>query len=341
MNKQLLSFMALALMLAGCQNEQKNQNAKPILVKTTLAGMSTTNGEQSYSGTIEEMSGTELSFSGAGTLQNICVDEGQMVSCGQTIATIDPQSVRNAYTISKSALTQAEDAYARMKQLHDNGSLPEMQWIEVNTKLQQARAQEQIARKSLKDTRLIAPFSGYIARKDAEMGQNIMPGTPVVKLVKIDNVKVKISVPEKEISHFRNDQTLNIHVEALNNQNFIGKVDEKSVEANPLSHSYDIKAIVGNKEHKLLPGMICKVDAHVSDVSGGVISLPANIIQLDADNKTFVWTAVNGKAHKTYVATGNNIGYGVEIIGGLVSSDKIIVEGQQKVSEGTKISTKN
>lgn len=74
------------------------------------------------------------------------------------------------------ALSQAEDTYRRMKQLHTAGSLPDIQWVDAQTKLSQARAlvrqtraAEAIARKGMTDTRLIAPFSGYISKKTAEV----------------------------------------------------------------------------------------------------------------------------------------------------------------------------
>ena len=98
----------------------------------------------------------------------------------------------------QAAQEQAQDTYNRMKELHDAGSLPEMQWIQTENQLKSAKASEAMAKKSLGDTKLYAPFSGYIASKDAEIGENTISGTPIVKLVNIGSVKVKISVPEDQ-----------------------------------------------------------------------------------------------------------------------------------------------
>ncbi len=67
------------------------------------------------------------------------------------------------------------------------------------------------------------------------------------------------------------------------------------------------------------------------------IALPANIVQIDADNKTFVWTVQDGKACKTPVTVGDNIGDNVMVTAGLNLGDKVIIEGQQKVSTGMPI----
>lgn len=90
---------------------------------------------------------------------------GQQVNAGQLIATLDPTSMQNSYQAAQAVLEQAEDAYRRMKELHDKGSLPDMKWVEVQSKLEQARSMEQIAKRKLDDCRLYAPFSGIIAEK--------------------------------------------------------------------------------------------------------------------------------------------------------------------------------
>lgn len=84
---------------------------------------------------------------------------------GQLLATLDEVSMQNRYQAAKAALKQAEDAYQRMKELHEKGSLAEMKWVEVQSKLQQAQSMEAVARKNLTDCQLYAPFSGVIAEK--------------------------------------------------------------------------------------------------------------------------------------------------------------------------------
>ncbi len=339
--------MLTLVLLSGCGGNDNDKRDKAVSVKTTVIQPGVASGAQYYSGTIEETTGTSLSFSGMGTLQSLYVEEGQMVNSGQLIGVIDATTASNALVSAQSAvqmakdgLAQAQDAYDRMKQLYDNASLPEIQWIEVQTKLSQAKsslraaqAQEKIAEKGSKDTRLTAPFSGYISQKTADVGQNVGPGIPVVKLVKIDKVKVKITVPETDISKISKGQTLTVGVDALGGETFTATITEKGVEADPLSRSYDVRGLIDNSSHKLLPGMVCNVYKEVADATS-TIFLPANIIQIDADNKRFVWCVKDGKAVKTYVTTGANAGENITITDGLTAGDEVITEGQQKVSSG-------
>jgi RND family efflux transporter MFP subunit len=345
----MMAVAAMALMTACHDKKQTAENI--VTVKTATAAVAgATAGQQNYAGSIEEQSGALLSFATAGTIKALSVHEGQNVSAGQLIGIVDATANGNAAEMARATtqqarqtLAQAQDAYNRMKQLHDNGSLPEIKWVEVQTKLDQARqmlsqaqAAERIARKGVADTRLTAPFSGYIASKTADVGQNIVPGQAVVNLVKIDQVKVKVSVPEDEIGQMRMGQRIMFRVASLGSTTFWGTVTEKSVTADPISRQYTVKALVPNPGHHLLPGMVCDVYATVGEAAEG-IALPANLIQIDIDNQPFVWTVAQGKAHRVKVVLGANVGENVIVKSGLQPGDKVIVEGQQKVSEGMKV----
>lgn len=351
MKHWMYGILVATAFLSSCNGNKMKIVENVVKVKTTTAEMTSVNSNQSYSGTIEEVNGLALSFTGAGTIKSLNVSEGQMVNAGQLIGVIDATSSDNALKMAHATTIQAEetvnqaaDAYRRMKILHDKGSLPEIKWVEVDSKyiqaqqaLRQAQASERIARKGYTDTRLRSPFRGYVANKTAEVGQNVMPGQSVVKLVKIDKVKVKISVPEEEITKIKIKQTIQFRVSSLGNKLFSGQVTEKSVSADPISRSYEVKAVVQNPDHQLLPGMICDAYVNLTGRTSNIL-LPANVIQIDIDNQPFVWTVVDGKAKMTPVTLGQNIGENVLIAGGLQPNDEVIVEGQQKVSSGMKVS---
>lgn len=362
-NLLLAISLIVTTLLSGCKPSANDEKAEKIVkVKIMKVGSSWGADTQTYSGTIEECDGISLSFTAGGTITQMLVTPGQSVMAGQLIAVVDSSNTTNSSTASHAAteqaddlvqqaqvaFNQAQDAYNRMKILHDNGSLPEIKWVEVETKLEQARlmlsqaksnanaarATEAVARKAVADTRLVAPTAGYITEKMCDVGQNVLPGAPVVKLVQIDRVKVSVNIPENEISKVRNGQSLLVEVAALASKRFGATVVEKGVIADPLSRTYAIKAVIAKPNHELLPGMIAKVNLSggSSSALSGLITLPASIIQIDADNRPFVWKVIEGKAQKAYVEVGQNIGDEVRIVSGLQLGDSIISQGQQKVS---------
>ena len=332
----MLHVAMLCLVLSGCTaNQKKDQKTDYVSVKTIKADANTHVVGKNYMGTIEEEDGANVSFGVVGTVVKVMVDEGQFVRKGQAMAEVDGQNVRNAHEISAATLNQAEDAYKRLKNLYDKGTLPEIKMVEMETALAKAKAAEAISRKSVDEIVLKAPFSGYVASSTVHVGASAVPGVTGFKLVKIDRVKVALSVPEKEIGKVNVGQKVSFTVSALGDQEFSGKIVSRGVTASAISHAYEVKVVVENHNHQLLPGMVCKVRL---ENTGGDYSIvvPQQAIQISGQEK-FVWIVKDGKAHRQGVTTGDVINEGVVVETGLMSGDEIIVEGQNKVSEDVKV----
>lgn len=331
--------LSLAFLLL-CSCKEKN-NITPLPSGTSVRVMTVSDSrshyEQNYSGTVEEESSASISFQAAGSIQQVYVSDGMHVTKGQKLAELDPVSLRNAYEAALSTLKQAKDAYKRYESLHKKGSLTEIQWTEVQTKLQQASAMEGIARKNLENAVLKAPFDGIIADKKIETGVTVLPGVPVMKIVTIDRVNVKIPVPENEIADTRIGQDASIVVPALKNRQFSGKISEKSVTANPISRTYNVKISIENPEHALMPGMVCKVDIKEEGNHMAGIVIPNSCVQIDYAGQAFVWLVSNGTATKRIITVGGLTENGTIVTNGLDGGEKLIIEGAQKVSEGSNV----
>ena len=332
--KVILPVCAAVLLLAGCGQEEQQKTQDVVKVKTMQVAPAAIEGTRCFSGTVEETAGTPLSFSVMGTVEAVHFRLGDRIGKGQLLASVDPTSMQSSYDAAKATLVQAEDAYRRMKELHDKGSLPEIQWVEVQSKLQQARSMEEMAQKNLKDCKLYAPFSGVIADKSVEVGQNVVPGMAVGKLVGVSQLKVKIAVPEAEIGSIALRQQAVIKVPALGDKVFDGVVSEKGIVANPMSRSYEVKLDVTDTDGSLMPGMVAEVSLAGGNARAQVV-IPARIVQLDEQNRSFVWVDNQGVAEKRVIACGDFSGNGVIVTSGLNAGDRIIVEGQQKVCNGT------
>ena len=336
MNKKpFLLFMTLALMLTACSKKAPVSRATSVNVKTIKVAASSHVIGKSYVGSIEEEDGANVSFGVIGNVVRVMVDEGQFVRKGQAMAEVDGQNVRNAHEISAATLNQAEEAYRRLKNLYDKGTLPEIKMVEMETALAKAKAAEAISRKSVSEIVLKAPFDGFVASSSVHVGASVIPGVTGFKLVKIDRVKVALSVPEKEIGKVRVGQAVSFTVSALDDQVFSGKIISRGVTASAISHAYEVKAVVENHKHQLLPGMVCKV--RLENAEGGyAIVVPQQAIQISGQDK-FIWMVKDGKAHRQGVTTGEVINEGVVVETGLTTGDEIIVEGQSKVSEDVRV----
>ena len=323
-------------LVTGCTGRTESTKIERVIpVKTMIVnGLATMTG-RNYIGTAEESYALSLSFALTGTVERVAVSEGQRVSKGQLLAELSNGTAQNAYDVANSTLRQAQDAYDRLKPLHEKGSITEIKWIEVETGLQQAKAMEAISKKSLDDCNLYAPMDGVISKRSVEEGVNMMPGLSAFKLVSIDEVNINVPVPENEIGSIKTGQSATITVPALDNREYKGVVEKKGVEANPVSRTYALKIKVGNPKSELMPGMVCKA-ALLSDADGDVkkIIIPNKSVQIAPDNRKFVWLADGNTAKRRFITVGALSDYGIIVEDGLTKGDRLIVEGGSKVSEG-------
>ena len=143
-----------AVLLGSCSNKTEKKDAPSIKVSTEILAK-----DNACLTKAEAASTSAVSFPTAGTILKVTVNEGQEVRKGQLLAEIDPSTMRKALKSAEAVLAQARDAYDRMKFLHDTNSLPEIQWVEAQSKLAQAQAAYDIANKNLNDCRLYSPVN--------------------------------------------------------------------------------------------------------------------------------------------------------------------------------------
>lgn len=330
-------FLTVASVLSvGCSSSGKEEKTeREVPVKTWTVAFCENLGVHEYMGTVEGESSSSLSFQVPGYVERIYVREGQRVAQGELLARLDKTTLQSTYDAACSSLRQAEDAYARMEQLHEKGSLPEIKWVEVQSSLQQARSMEQIARKNLNDVELRAPYAGVVAQKSIDTGSSVVPGVPVFQLMKIMRVNVNMAVPEDEIASIGLGDEVSVSVAALGNKSYTGKIIEKGIAADPLVHTYKALVQIDNRSGELLPGMVCI--ARLGGTRDSSIVVPNRIVQIDSDGTPFVWVDSDGRATKRPVSVGALSGDGVVVESGLSVGDKVIVEGTSKVSENMKV----
>ena len=308
------TFCAILLLATGCTSPKKAHTADPLRVGTIVVTPSSDIDAALYVGTIEEETSAALSFPVAGTLARTYADEGQRVQQGQLLAELDPTSARQTFDAAQAALDQAKDACARLKQLYDAESLPEIKWVEAQTRLRQ----------------------GVIGKRQAAAGETVLPGVPAMTLLRIGMVKVRFPVPEQEIARLGTDSRLRITVAALGDRAFPAGKIEKGAVANPATHTYDVRATLSNADGELLPGMVCRVVASPAGAAEE-IALPIRAVQQAGDGSRFVWKVSGDSVVRTAVATGRLVNNAVTITAGIQAGDRIVTDGMQKIGQGSKV----
>jgi RND family efflux transporter MFP subunit len=341
--KKNVFLIALISVLASCHHGQNkeilNERNNAIKVTAETVVFVKDNNELHYSGTIEPSQSVALMFKSIGTVENVFVEEGDFVKKGQPLATVNKTTSQNLYNASKASYDQAKDAYDRLKNVYEKGSLTEIKWVEMETKLKQAESQMLITRSSLDDCTLCAPDNGMIGRRDVEPGQSAVAISAPFVLVKIDKIVVKISVPENEISKISKVMKASFSLSALGDQTFYGTVNKVGIVADRISRTYDVKILADNPGYKIKPGMVCDVKLNLNRETVSLV-VPYKAVSKDNDGKSFVFIVSpdGNRVIKQIVTVGNYRESGIEVLSGLTPGQVVVSTGCEKLSDNSLIS---
>ena len=335
--KKIIVLVMLLALIAGCDNTRKQDAKKEqsTRVKTVQVQSVTDAVTLNYSGTVEAGQAIPLTFRTAGTVDKVFVDVGDPVRKGQVLATLDDADLQNIYNTTLVKYQQAEDAYNRLKLVYEEGSLPEIKWVEMKSNYEQAKSALDLAEKNLAKCKLTAPVDAVVGRRNIEPGQSSISLTMApIELVKIDNVLVKISVPENEINKISEGLKASITVAALGGKNFEGTVSHISPVAELMSRTYTVKLSVPNPDKDLKPGMVCDVILNY-DSGSKTLVVPNKAVSADAEGKAFVYLVDpdSKKVYKKLVNTGMYSTDGIEIMEGLSEGQVVVSEGLEKLYE--------
>ncbi|MBV5282006.1 MAG: efflux RND transporter periplasmic adaptor subunit [Paludibacter sp.] len=337
--KKTILFTLTVLSLVGCNNKPKVES--PTSPQVVLAEVVKVNGatDLHYSGSIEAFQTIPLAFQSTGTVLTVLVNAGDVVRKGQLLATVDKADALSMYEVANAKYKQAKDAYNRLKEVHDNGSLSEIKWVEMESNLEQAKSSVAMAKNNLNKCALYSPDNGIIGSRNIEPGMSAL-GNPIspLELVKIESVYVKISVPENEIGKIQKGQKATFKVSALENKVFEGVITSVGVVADQISRTYEVKMLVKNPGLLLKPGMVCDVNLGIT-TNKEVVVVPYQAVDQDKDNNSFVYVVdpAQKTAQKRIIHTENYLNSSLEVVDGLAVGEKVVCEGKQKLSDNCKV----
>ena len=345
MQKYLILFVVFFFACACSHIERKaNKEPAPVPVKTAVIAQQTAKSTSHYVGVIEARQETPLSMQTTGRVLELGCRDGEKVRKNQVLVRVDSTQAKNALEAAEASLKHAEDGYKRAKQVHAKGGVTDQQMVEIESQLAQARSMFAAAKQQLQECTLRAPFDGVVSGLTLSVGQTVLPGMRLFSLLDISALTVRFSVPESEIGAIEVGQKGTMDCPAINTAYTIS-VTEKTVSANQLTHSYDVKAQITNHKSQitnpLMPGMVAKVSLLTTNSSLLTTNSPDIIIPpycvLMMPQGPTVWVVEQGRAQRRNVVVDGYYADGVRITQGLHVGDTLIVEGYQKLFNNCRV----
>lgn len=276
-----------------------------------------------------------------GTLQKVFVTEGQKVSKGQVLAKIDDGGLEAQLAQLKAQSSLSQTTFERQKRLWDQNIGSEIQFLQAKTQFESNKSAVSQLEKQLSKAVVVAPFSGTIEEISSDQGSNISIGTPIMRIVSLDQMYIVTEVPEKYLPSIKKG-TEAFAVFPVLGEKVATEVRQVSNYINPSNRTFKIEVAVPNKNQMIKPNLTAKVI--INDYTNdSTILLPQSIISENSNGEQYVYVASNIKdngeaeVHQAIVETGRTQGDLVEIIDGIKSGDQIIKEGARSVQEGQEV----
>lgn len=345
MKKNLIVLLVMLLTLASCSKKKNEEKLaeKQVNVTTVLAQESDYKPELSYAGSVLAFMESNLSPVLPGRVEKIYCKEGQSVHKGDLLAELQGEMLTQAL-IENMALKKD---FERVTRLKDKGSISEMDFDHLKAKFEASEAKVQMLKKS---TEIRAPFSGTVVAVNLHEGENysILPSidvqnmsikTGIIRMVQINPIKIEIEVGEKDISSIKNGQTVNFTVDAYPEKTFEGKIKNIKSEFSQSSRTVKVEVESANSGSLLKPGMFAHVAIQLPVKKGILIPLKA-LYRMPGSSTDYVFVVQNNTAKMIKVERMQIVADNV-VVNGLNVGDEVVVEGKNKLNDGTKVVVKN
>jgi membrane fusion protein (multidrug efflux system) len=308
------------------------------------------------SGTIAPVVQATVKAKVSGEIEAVTVREGQDVAAGDVIARIDTRNLRAEY---ERELANVEKARAELQlaalNRDKNRALLEQRFISQNVyestesayagavaALKLAEAQARLAKISLDDAVVRAPFSGTIARRLVEPGEKVSPDSSIVTLVDLRQMLLSAAVPAVEIPSVEVGHAARFRVAGFGARDFEGTVQRINPVAEDGSRAISVYIAVPNEDRALKGGMFAQGTLQLS-ATEPVLAIPQQAVRYEA-SAPYVYTLEDGKIARKSVTLGTQIeseGY-AEVRSGLTAGDRVIVAdiGERKPGSAATVATR-
>jgi membrane fusion protein (multidrug efflux system) len=347
MSLRLLLFLLSALLLAGCDKEgpaePATQATSPAEIRRTNVAVEpvTTRDLQemlTLPGSLEAWEDLVLAAEIDGPVRWIGPREGQRVRAGEALLKIDPDARQATFDRVRSEAALRAASRDRLRRLLDEKLISPQEYDDAKAASDMADAQSRQARVELEKSTLYAPVAGVLDKWLVDRGEYVTAGTPVAELVRVDRLKALLEVPEKDVGFLEPGEKVRISQAQVNQpggEEFFGEVIHLAYKADPVTRTYAAKVEVDNRDGRLRPGMIARVEALRRDLPQ-VVAVPLHAL-VDQGGRKVAYVAEQDVARLREVRLGPVIGELVVIEAGLVPGERLLVQGQHLVADGAAI----
>lgn len=313
-------------------------------------------------GSLEPVNEVEIRSRLSGYLETVPFDVGDRVEEGQTVIELDDAAtselVSRATAAEQVAAAQlkaqiAREAQAlrevqRLRELADSGVSTKQQIEEAESallvskaeteleraRLAQAKSDLEHSRLALGELRISTPISGYVAERNADVGDLSRAEEVLMRIVDLSSIRTIVNVVERDYGKINLGETATVSVDGIPNRQFTGRIVRQAPVLDPATRTAKVMIEIANEDSLLKPGMHGRVVITASRLADA-IAVPASAIHGPADGQ-FLYTVNEGSkvAAKHPVSVGFRDGDLIQVLTGLNENSLVVTLGGRLIKDG-------
>ncbi|MCF8461002.1 MAG: efflux RND transporter periplasmic adaptor subunit [Flavobacteriales bacterium] len=286
-------------------------------------------------GSLEAVEQANISPEQGGQIKQILVKEGDKVAAGTVLATLNVSVFQTSMQEIDNGIELAQTVYDRQARLWEQKIGSEIQYLEAKNRLESLQKKRGTLSAQMAMSTVKAPFAGVVDRIYQKTGELAAPGQPMLTLVNMSEMKVKADVSENYVQAVKENAEVDVDFPSFG-VSTKARIRQVSNIINPSNRTFSVEVRVPNANGALKPNGIATLKIKDFEMKEALV-VPAIAIGKDAKGAfLFVINEVEGKskAIKKYVTTGRTSGGQTRVVEGLLSGDRVVVEGYNEVANG-------
>lgn len=305
-------------------------------VTTAKAVLSPIELDFTASGNFEALHDLSFLSEASGRITELLVDEGDRVTKGQTLLRIDDELLRAEAEAAKANYDKMVSDRNRLNNAFENGGITRQQLDDINLGVTSAEARLIAANRKLRDSQVKSPISGIINKRYVEVGTYLSVANKLFDIIDVSTLKLRISVPEAQVVHLREKDTLTVTCPALPGVKLTGAISFIGQKAdNTLNFPVELR-IQNSAQSPVKAGMYGTVWFRFDNSGEGLLIPRSAFVGSVSNGKIFVLEGEEVKSRT--VVPGRITGENVEVVSGLNAGETVVTSGQINLSEGTRVS---
>jgi len=340
------TFCLLSVPASLAKDPSKEKGPPPSPVQVAVVKTKTVSNQISLVGTTEAIAKSTVASEIAGIVEHFPIKEGDFVKKGGLLANLKETELRLRLKGAAAAnkriqanLQNAEKELTRVGKLKESNSIAERQYDTafytyraLSQELLQKESEIELLEYELKQQKVLAPFSGFVAKEHTQIGEWINKGGPVVTLLDLDKVQITVDVPERYSVLLAPRGNVNVSIKSVSDNSISGKIYSVLPQGNPDSRTFPVRIQIENPDHKIKSGMEAMVTFNLATKIKALL-VPKDAV-VTAGNNRLVFMVNDGKAIPVTVKI---IGYydgDVAVEGNLNPGIQVVIRGNERLRPG-------